>query len=144
MSCDYRIMANNEKFKTGLNETKLGLRAPYWLAELFRRTVGFREAELGLAVGKMYSPQEALSVNLVDEIIDSDKVMERSIEVANEWAKIPGFARYGSKLTLRKPYIDDLKEKKQKDLDDFVNFVTNDMVQKALDGYMQQLSKSSK
>jgi hypothetical protein len=29
MSCDYRVMVRN-KFTIGLNETKLGIVAPYW------------------------------------------------------------------------------------------------------------------
>lgn len=30
LSCDYRIMADNPKYKIGLNETRLGIVAPFW------------------------------------------------------------------------------------------------------------------
>lgn len=30
LSCDYRIMADNPKYQIGLNETRLGIVAPFW------------------------------------------------------------------------------------------------------------------
>lgn len=30
MTCDYRIMADNPRYSIGLNETKLGIVAPFW------------------------------------------------------------------------------------------------------------------
>lgn len=30
LSCDYRIMADNPGYKIGLNETQLGIVAPFW------------------------------------------------------------------------------------------------------------------
>ena len=32
MSCDYRIMVNQDRFRIGLNETQIGLVAPAWCA----------------------------------------------------------------------------------------------------------------
>ena len=65
MSCDYRVMADDDKFKIGLNETNLGIAAPYWLGELLVRTIGFREAETGLALAKLYNPQEGQFENRI-------------------------------------------------------------------------------
>lgn len=30
LSCDYRVLANNPKYAIGLNETLLGIIAPFW------------------------------------------------------------------------------------------------------------------
>lgn len=30
MTCDYRIMADNARYSIGLNETQLGIIAPFW------------------------------------------------------------------------------------------------------------------
>lgn len=30
LSCDYRVMADNPKYVMGLNETQLGIVAPFW------------------------------------------------------------------------------------------------------------------
>lgn len=30
MTCDYRIMADNPRYTIGLNETQLGIVAPFW------------------------------------------------------------------------------------------------------------------
>ena len=140
MSCDYRVMANDEKFKIGLNETNLGIAAPYWLCDLFVRTIGFREAETGLALAKLYNPQEALKVNLVDELHPQGEIIDRATEHAIRWAKIPPTARASGKLNLRQPFIDTLVENREKDIENFCNFILTDQVQKSLDKYMEGLS----
>lgn len=33
ITCDYRIMADNPRYSIGLNETQLGIVAPFWLAK---------------------------------------------------------------------------------------------------------------
>ena len=59
----------------GLNETQLGIAAPPWMGQLLVRTIGFRKAELALAMGTLFPPNSALEIGLVDEIIsDSDSV----------------------------------------------------------------------
>ena len=79
LCCDYRIMASAEekvKPSIGLNETKLGIVAPPWLAQQFVDTVGQRHAELGLSLGLLYSPSEALPIGLVDELAPKDRVLK--------------------------------------------------------------------
>jgi len=144
MCADYRVMASDPKFKIGLNETNLGIAAPYWLGELFVRTIGFREAESGLALAKLYSPQEALKINLVDEIVDQADVLDVAKAHAVQWAKIPPLARSSGKMNLRSPYINELILNREKDIDDFCSFILTDNVQKSLDVYMEALSKRGK
>ena len=52
-------------------------------------TIGHRECEKALQIGKIYTPEQALSVNLVDELVEGDKLMSKSIEQAKVWSKIP-------------------------------------------------------
>ncbi|GMI31147.1 hypothetical protein TrRE_jg11439 [Triparma retinervis] len=139
MSCDYRVMTEGENFKIGLNETKLGIAAPYWLKDLFVKTIGNREAELGLGLGKLYSPSEALSVNLIDEVVKNEDVLEVAMKEAETWAKIPPKGRVASKVMLRSEMMDELREKKELDVGWFRDFIMEEGTQKGIDAYLKSL-----
>lgn len=76
MACDYRAMSagglvgGKKKIPTiGLNETQLGIAAPPWMGQLLVRTIGFRRAELSLAMGTLFPPDQALEAGLVDVVM---------------------------------------------------------------------------
>ena len=147
LACDYRIMAesdSNTKPTIGLNESKLGIVAPPWLGELMINTIGHRPAEKSLALGLLYSPEEALKIGLVDEVVPKADVLPRAAEEAATWAKIPAQARVASKSLTRKKQIDHLLATRQKDIDHFCGFVNNEAVQCQLTMYLEMLKKKSK
>ena len=52
-------------------------------------TIGQRQAELALKLGQIYSPQQALKINLVDELCESSLLMSESEARMKQWCKIP-------------------------------------------------------
>jgi len=149
LSCDYRIMASAgddpKKASTiGLNETKLGIVAPPWLAQQYVDVIGQRQAELGLSLGLLYSPDKALTIGLVDKLVPKDDVLKRSQEEAAKWSQIPPKARFASKMLGRKPRLEHLDATRQADNDFFCEFVTDDTVQNTLDAYLQSLANKKK
>lgn len=150
MASDYRVMASpssgvdNEQSRggagtIGLNESLFGIAAPPWLGQLMIRTIGFREAEEAMALGKLFSPDEALHLGLVDKIVPTDSVLDKSHEIAACWAKIPAQARMASKMLCRKEYMDDLILKREQDTKHFCTFIQNDIVQAGLGAYLDSL-----
>jgi 3,2-trans-enoyl-CoA isomerase len=176
MACDYRVMyaggnINGRKHMPtiGLNETQLGIAAPPWMGQLLVRTIGFRRAELALAMGTLFPAQTALEIGLVDEIVSSDTVEQSSIDAlqamlpdkmkdthasnpvmqqayiqATLFAKIPAQARIASKMLTRSEHLEDMIAKRQQDTDYFCNFITQEEVQRNLREYVQQLKTKSK
>ncbi|CAG02069.1 unnamed protein product [Tetraodon nigroviridis] len=69
LTCDYRIMADNPRYSIGLNETQLGIVAPFWFRDTMMNTVGHRSTEIALQLGQLYSPAEALETGLVDKLV---------------------------------------------------------------------------
>ena len=53
-------------------------------------TIGNRESEKALQLGKMYSIEEALKVNLIDEAAEPKDLMQKADEQMQQWLKIPG------------------------------------------------------
>lgn len=52
-------------------------------------TIGQRQAELALNIGKIFSPQQALRIRLVDELCPKDSLMSEAENRMKEWCKIP-------------------------------------------------------
>ena len=174
MACDYRVMyAGGEKHlpTIGLNETQLGIAAPPWMGQLLARTIGFRNAELALALGTLFPPQNALEIGLVDEIVSvdseqsshndalqalipennlKDQVMQQSAVLqagyikAALFAKVHPQARIASKMLTRSEYLQDMIARRQHDSDHFCNFVTQEEVQCNLRKYIQNLKANRK
>lgn len=140
MACDYRIMSKEGGGTIGLSESKLGIAAPYWLADLMVHTIGFRKAEESLGLGLLYTAEDALKIGLVDCIVDSkEKVLERAGEEAAKWAKIPPTARYASKMLTRESVVKELEANRERDVDSFCDFISSEGVQKNLGLYLKSL-----
>ena len=90
----------------------------------------------------MFSPKDALDVGMIDELKeDASKTRERSIEMLGALSNIPPHARHESKLRMRGALIDRLRSDQKGDADNFIDFVTQDFVQKGLGAYMASLKK---
>ncbi|KAL7527667.1 hypothetical protein ACHAWF_002266 [Thalassiosira exigua] len=183
LACDYRVMVSggiNRQTKRkhvptiGFNETQLGIAAPPWMGQMMVRTIGFRRAELALALGSLYPPDQALEVGLVDAVVDDAEALEplstwegeskallnllpnankdeelnplmlNAYRQAKIFSKIPSQARVASKMVTRDEHIQDMLAKRQEDNDHFCTFVTQDLVQKNLIAYVDALKKKNK
>jgi Delta3-Delta2-enoyl-CoA isomerase len=141
LCADYRVMSDDPRVTIGLNESQLGIVAPPWLGQQLVDTVGRRTAELGLMRGTLWNPQDALSINLVDQLAPLKEVRPMATQVASELAKIPESARFMGKKLIRQNRIDRLASNRQEDVDNFVSVITNAPTQKRLGMYLASLAK---
>ncbi|XP_035471901.2 enoyl-CoA delta isomerase 1, mitochondrial [Scophthalmus maximus] len=141
LTCDYRIMADNPRYSIGLNETQLGIVAPFWFKDTMVNTVGHRATEIALELGLLYSPSEALKVGLVDLLVPEDQVLTTATQTMTKWLAIPDHARQITKSMMRKPTIDRLTSNREADVQNFVSFITKDSIQKSLRMYLEMLKK---
>lgn len=104
-SCEYRVMVEN--YTIGLNETLLGIVAPFWFISTLRNTIGKRQAELALTTGRLFKTDEALNVGLVDEIAtDKADAVAKCEKFLAKFAKIHPLPRALTKASLRKADIE--------------------------------------
>uniref|UniRef100_A0A672G5T0 Enoyl-CoA delta isomerase 1, mitochondrial n=1 Tax=Salarias fasciatus TaxID=181472 RepID=A0A672G5T0_SALFA len=141
MTCDYRIMADNPRFSIGLNETQLGIVAPFWFKDTMVNTVGHRHTEMALELGLLYNPSEALKIGLVDQLVPEDQVLSTAEKTMAKWFAIPEHARQITKSMMRKATIDKLVSSREADIKNFVKFITKDSIQKSLRVYLEMLKK---
>ena len=97
---DHRVSAEGD-YKIGLNEVRIGLPMPIFVSELVRERVTRSSFVAATLFATIYSPEEALSIGLVDELCAVDQVRERAIERATELAKLPAGAYASTKRSIR-------------------------------------------
>ncbi|XP_022372472.1 enoyl-CoA delta isomerase 1, mitochondrial isoform X1 [Enhydra lutris kenyoni] len=141
LSCDYRVLADNPKYAMGLNETLLGIIAPFWFKDTLVNTVGHRTAERALQLGLLFPPAEALQVGMVDKVVPEDQVLSAARSELAQWLAIPGHARQLTKSLMRKPTADRLLKERDADIQNFVRFISRDAIQKALRVYLEKLKQ---
>jgi len=142
LNCDYRMMADG-KFTIGLNETQVGLAAPFWLCQLFISVVGHRNAEKYLTLGTLLKPQDALKVGMIDEVVPAEELMSSAAKEMEKWLKIPELGRVKTKELLRREYVNDFVRLRGDDLKGFTGLVNNPLLQKTLGNYFKALQKKT-
>jgi hypothetical protein len=65
------------------------VKAPFWVADIMINTIGFRKSEIALQNGILFSTEEALAANLVDELVDEKDLIAKAEEQMIKWCKIP-------------------------------------------------------
>jgi len=143
LNCDYRVMVDG-KYTIGLNETQVGLTAPYWLCQLFVSVVGYRNAEKFLFLGTLLNPQDALKVGMIDDVVSADELMPTALREMKKWLAVPDVGRTKTKELLRIGYVKEFEKLRGGDLEGFVAVVNNPLLQKTLGGYFKALQSKKK
>jgi len=115
---DFRLMVDGP-YRIGPMEIDVGLAAPAGIVELVRQVLGGHIADRVMLSGQTYSPQEALTLGMVDEVVERDSLMDRAIEWAYTFGNKPaeGYQRLKKYLrsgvaeqsrSLDEIYMDDL------------------------------------
>ncbi|XP_069876128.1 enoyl-CoA delta isomerase 1, mitochondrial-like isoform X2 [Dipodomys merriami] len=138
---DYRVLADNPKYNIGLNETLLGIVAPFWFKDTLVNTIGHRTAEQALQLGLLFPPADALQVGMVDQVVPEDQVQSKALSVMAQWLAIPEHARQLTKNMMRKATADLLIKQREADIQNFVSFISKDSIQKSLHIYLEKLKQ---
>lgn len=143
MLCDYRVMMDDESKKIGMNESHIGVIPVPFITNLMKSIIGSRKAELSLLRGDMFSPREALNMNLVDEVVGLQEVHDVALQFLKPLVKIPLPTYHGMKLNLRKGNISQLADGRlrREDAENFAAQTLQPIVQGALAKYIDQLQQ---
>jgi enoyl-CoA hydratase len=82
--CDYRIMSAG---RIGVTELLVGVPFPISALEILIHAVGPQQAREAVLSGGTYDPETAVGMGLVDEVVASDRLLERAVDVANRLAR---------------------------------------------------------
>ncbi len=119
LATDFRIMVS-EKAKISLNEINIGVSVFAGALEMLKFSVGNRNAEHVLKSGKMYSPDEALQMGMIDKMSNSESLMNEAMKAASEYAEKNPQAFKSLKALLRKPVIQESDQREESVIAEFI------------------------
>jgi enoyl-CoA hydratase/carnithine racemase len=93
------------KYIIGLNEVPVGIIVPNSIFKLYSFWLGNANAYRNLLEGKLFSPEEALSVGLVDELVRPESILTAAERKARKYMAYETNTWQQSKLNLRKEII---------------------------------------
>jgi enoyl-CoA hydratase len=108
MACDQRILARG-KARIGLTEVLVGVQFPAWALEIARFATPHEHFSELILTGRTYLPEEALARGLVDELVEPEQLMDRSLAVAEEMGAIVPATFAATKLAVRRPMLEAVK-----------------------------------
>ncbi len=104
LACDYRVMAEG-KYIIGLNEVPVGIIVPNSIFNLYAFWLGSAHASRSLLEGKLFTPEEALQVGLVDELVNSASIITAAERKIRKYMAMETNTWQQSKLSIRKDLI---------------------------------------
>ncbi len=103
LCCDFRV-ASDASYKIGLPEVTLGLLPGTGGTQRLPRLIGKQKALELMLRGATLSPQEALGLGIVDEMVPAAELAERAMARANSYASGPTYAIGQIKLATVRGY----------------------------------------
>ena len=116
LACDARVMAEG-KFIIGLNEVPVGIMVPHSIFKLYSFWIGSATAAKSLLEGKLFSPEEALAIGLVDELVKPESIMTAAERKVRKYMAFAPATWQQSKLNIRKEVIEATKANQSEYLD---------------------------
>jgi len=141
--CDTRIAAQG-KFKIGLNEVQVGLPVPRLILSAFTRLVGQRQAERLAVHGLLISPEEALEVGLVDQVVPAEEVIPRAIDWCRTGLALPQKALHATRASLRADYTRLFDSLAASTREEMVEVWFSEEAQRVLKALLEQLAAKKK
>jgi enoyl-CoA hydratase/carnithine racemase len=100
IACDVRVFASGS-FGVALNEIDMGVVLPQGLIRMLAGIVGPGAAREMLLTGRSITPARAIELGLASELVEPDRVLERSLARCAELARKPSTRFAALKKSLR-------------------------------------------
>ncbi|HIG25514.1 MAG TPA: crotonase/enoyl-CoA hydratase family protein [Acidimicrobiia bacterium] len=118
MCTDLRVGAQG-KFKIGLPEVTIGMSLPFFATELARDRLSKRHYTRATALGYLYSPDQAVDVGYLDEVVAADQVLATAVEQAHGLTGISRGGLVATRQTTRAVIAGEIKAGLAADLANF-------------------------
>jgi enoyl-CoA hydratase len=117
LSSDYRVGVSGP-YKYAANEVAIGLPMPRVAAEVLRLRLTPAQFQRAATLAAMYTPEEALAVGMLDEVVSLDKLLDQARAAAAQFAQLDKRAHHITKLRLREKSLSAIRRGLPLDLAD--------------------------
>lgn len=129
---DYRIMSAG-KYKTGMNEVQVGLVVSPLIRDAAVRLMGPHSAAKILVPGSLLSPEDALSIGLVDALAeDPEATVRQAIEYCQMLLNLPANAMLATRALVRADLHAMFEDEQGIGVDQFLELWFSEHTQKTL------------
>lgn len=143
LCCDYRVMTDFGHI--GLNEVALGIPVPLYWARLMGRLIGEGPAHKLCLSATLTSPEQALELGLVDEVVKGEDLTETAKKYVIQSLKFPDSGRVATKLYHRQDFSEQWARFAEEEVDGSWKTLEAEPTVKTLGAVLQRLqSKRSK
>lgn len=104
LACDARVMAKG-RYIIGLNEVPVGIIVPNSIFHLYAFWLGKAAASRSLLEGKLFNPDEAEAIGLVDEVVSADSILTAAERHAKKYMAFETNTWQQSKQNIRRELI---------------------------------------
>lgn len=115
LACDARVMAQG-KYIIGLNEVPVGIIVPNSIFHLYSFWLGKANATRSLLEGKLFNPDEAAAIGLIDEVVNADSILTAAERRARKYMAFESTTWQQSKLNIRRELIEITQADQSEDL----------------------------
>lgn len=116
-ACDYRVMAEGEKYQIGLNEMAVGIAPRESILYLYSFWIGQRKAYQYLLEGTLMNGKHALEIGLVDELVSLDQTLIQAEQKMQQYLKLPTKAFRQTKKALKGGLVEAMSASFETDLE---------------------------
>lgn len=107
-ACDYRVMADDPKYRLGLNEIAVNVALSEDIINAYKFWLGEGVATRYLLQGKLMNAQEAIQIGLIDECCPLEEVLPKAELQMQAYLKADSTLFQSIKAKSRKPWWDQL------------------------------------
>lgn len=115
LACDARIMAEG-RFVIGLNEVPVGIIVPNCIFNLYAFWLGKAAATRSLLEGKLFQPEEAKTIGLIDDIVNPESILTAAERCARKYMAFESNTWQQSKLSIRRELLESTSSDQSADL----------------------------
>ena len=136
-ACDYRLMAEGNG-KIGAPEMRVGVPFPTLPLEILRFVIPRQHFQEIVYTGRLCSPKEAIGVGLIDEVVESENLLEHALSIAERFAAIPIQSFQSTKRLMRQPVIDRFERYRQIFDDEVLQIWKSEEIHAVIKAYLEK------
>ena len=141
IACDYRVMAQGEKYTIGLNEVAVNVQISKNLTDAYSYWIGSGKAHRYIMNGKLLKVDEALEVGLIDQAVALDEVLPAAEKQMQKYLSFHQGIFINSKRHLRKDWLDKLETDPQKSLKEASEMWWQPEIRSRMKAFVESLRK---
>lgn len=139
--CDYRVMADNDKYQIGLNEMAVGIAPRKGILELYAFWVGRKNAYQYLLEGTIMNGTQALAAGLIDELRPLEETITAAERKLKSYLKLPQQAFQQTKKALKADVVEALSGNFEEDLENLHQQLMSEESRTIMGGVVQYLQQ---